>query len=531
MVVAPQSNIILLKVPLTLDNKNQLTFASKQAQFNYFNGLLKIEMDNATYVRKDNKIYFDEKYDNLIQYNYLMYQNESYSDKWFYAFITNMNYENNQTTSIEFITDVWQTWQFDITFKQSFIEREMLSVSEDVPGANLLPEGLETGEYEVEGTAEIDDLEPWYIVAYAEDTFGFRYNGIYSGILFYAYSDSNALRGLITQLSLAGKTNFILNIFTIPKLALYPLDQIAQKLEADIKATPRPLTLISTPSSLDGYTPRNQKLRTYPYMYVAFNPNGGNGKIYRYENFTNGTPEFKIISEINPNPTVCFIPQNYRGASGDSLSDIATLNGYPSISWANDTFNVWLSQNSEIIKLQLEQEEQNVSLNQLQNIGSMASSIGSVASGNIGEGISTVSNSALNYVRNDINYEYYQKMQMAQIEKQKMLPNTGNFGSNNTTLLGYEMFDKNVFTRYTIKYQFAERIDKYFDMYGYLTNKVKLPNLNNRPNWNYVKTIGANILGNIPQQDLNSIKNFFNNGITLWHNPSTFLDYSQNNRT
>src|SRR5699024_8788953 len=116
MVVAPQSNIILLKVPLTLDNKNQLTFASKQAQFNYFNGLSKIEMDNATYVRKDNKIYFDEKYDNLIQYNYLMYQNESYSDKWFYAFITNMNYENNQTTSIEFITDVWQTWQFDITF-------------------------------------------------------------------------------------------------------------------------------------------------------------------------------------------------------------------------------------------------------------------------------------------------------------------------------------------------------------------------------------------------------------------------------
>ena len=323
----------------------------------------------------------------------------------------------------------------------------------------------------------------------------------------------------------------MLNIFTIPKLALYPLTQIAQELDADIKATPRPLTLVSTPTSLDGYVPRNQKLRTYPYMYVAFNPNAGNGKIFRYEDFVNGTPEFNIISEINPNPTVCFIPQNYRGATGDSLSDLATLNGYPSISWSNDVFNVWLSQNSEIIKLQVEQETENKNLNQLQNIGSVAGSLGTALNGDIMGAVGEASQGGLNYYRSQMNYEYYQKMQLAQVEKQQMLPNTGNFGSNNTTLLGYELFDKNVFTRYTIKSQFAERIDKYFDMYGYLTNKVKVPNLNNRPNWNYIKTIGANILGNIPQQDLNLIKDFFNNGITLWHNTSTFLDYSQNNRT
>lgn len=67
-------------------------------------------------------------------------------------------------------------------------------------------------------------------------------------------------------------------------------------------------------------------------------------------------------------------------------------------------------------------------------------------------------------------------------------------------------------------------------MYGYQTNEVKIPNLNNRPNWNYVKLIGANIIGNIPEIDLLEIKNLFNNGITLWHNTNTFLDYSQNNR-
>ena len=96
--------------------------------------------------------------------------------------------------------------------------------------------------------------------------------------------------------------------------------------------------------------------------------------------------------------------------------------------------------------------------------------------------------------------------------------------------MGYDLNNKNIFTRYTIKKQFAERIDKFFDMYGYLTNTVKIPNLNNRPNWNYVKTIGANIIADIPQQDLQILKDMFNNGVTLWHNKDTFLDYSQNNR-
>lgn len=133
MVIAPNTNITLLKVPLELSNKNQLTFSSKQAQFNYFNSLTKIELENATYQRKEGVIRFPELIDNLYEYNYVMYQNESYSDKWFYAFITNMRYLNDNVTEISITTDVFQTWQFDLEFKQSFVEREMINVSEDVP--------------------------------------------------------------------------------------------------------------------------------------------------------------------------------------------------------------------------------------------------------------------------------------------------------------------------------------------------------------------------------------------------------------
>ena len=137
MVVAPNTNIKLLKVPLTLDNKNQITFSNATAQYNYFNSLPKLELENATYQRKDNVIRYPEHFDNLIDYNYCMYQNESYSNKWFYAYVTSMTYVNDNLTLIGIETDVWQTWQFDLTFHQSFIEREMIDVASDTPRCKL----------------------------------------------------------------------------------------------------------------------------------------------------------------------------------------------------------------------------------------------------------------------------------------------------------------------------------------------------------------------------------------------------------
>lgn len=141
-----------------------------------------------------------------------------------------------------------------------------------------------------------------------------------------------------------------------------------------------------------------------------------------------------------------------------------------------------------------------------------------------------VINSSLDIVKLDKDHEFYVKNVMAQIEKQSLLPDNVSLSSSNSTLLGYNMFDKNIFTRYSIKREFAERIDQFFDMYGYTVNELKNININSRPNWNYIKTQGANILGDIPQYDLQTIKEMFDNGITFWHNPATFLDYSQNNR-
>lgn len=68
-----------------------------------------------------------------------------------------------------------------------------------------------------------------------------------------------------------------------------------------------------------------------------------------------------------------------------------------------------------------------------------------------------------------------------------------------------------------------------FHAIGYKTNRVKVPNITGRQNWNYVKTIDCNCDGDIPETDLNIIRTMFNNGVTMWHDPSKIYDYSQTN--
>ena len=430
-------------------------------------------------------------------------------------------------------------------------------------GANLVPEGLETGEMQIDGTASFDELKPAFGIAYSnnpnvwsdpEDTdHASRMNGIITGVFF---SFGNG-RGIVSRLNslyavnpdFGSPSDYIISVFSLPALALDGLlNHDIDFFSADdtysnaVDVTPTDLTnlsfkaptlsktLTSRPSNIDGYTPRNKKLLTYPYCYLGFNPANGTSKVYRYEDFSNGTPSFNIYSEINPNPTVYFIPQNYRGQSGNSLSDSCSMNGYPTCGYSNDAFNSWLAQNSGIISLNLEREQFNYEINQERNLlNGISSGINNATNLNIGSTLTSGIDTSMNLLQNQGNYDYTIKNQMAQIEKQSLLPNSSTLSSSNATLLGYDLFDNNIFTRYTIKSQFAEKIDSYFDMFGYLTNEVKIPNLNNRSNWNYVKTIGAIITGDIPQTDLQQIKNMFDNGITLWHNSNTFLDYSQSN--
>ena len=83
--------------------------------------------------------------------------------------------------------------------------------------------------------------------------------------------------------------------------------------------------------------------------------------------------------------------------------------------------------------------------------------------------------------------------------------------------------------RMCVKPEYAKMVDKYFDMFGYRVNEIKVPNTKSRRYWNYLQAIGINIEGDIPQEALMELKSLYDAGVTIWHNPSNFLNYDLTN--
>lgn len=257
-------------------------------------------------------------------------------------------------------------------------------------GANLVPENLETGEYKIGGTAGVAGLNPYYVWAYSNQSItltgdpqhevtieferatnpfsGIRYvNGIHTSLNLIVATTPEAYAKMDVSLRYQNQSEYVVAHFSVPSLACNGnLQQLSSYYGglyiAGGKATATTKSLSARPSSIDGYTPRNKKVLQYPYLYVGFNPRNGSPKIYRYEDFTNATPSFKLISEINPNPTAYVIPQNYRGKSGDNINDSATLNGFPQVASRVDVYNSWLAENSGIINVQQRQAATNYEL-------------------------------------------------------------------------------------------------------------------------------------------------------------------------
>lgn len=532
--VVPSSNIILLKTPFEMDYKNNLTFSTLQAQLTYFNTLPHTEITDATYQRKEGVIRYPALVDDILTYNYCMYQNENFSNKWFFAFIKNMEYVNNNVTNITIETDVWQTYQFDLTFKKSFVERE--HVNNDTTGLHTIPEGLETGEF-ISNAHVIDDhldnitSELVYILSssvdlgeYIDDPTAYdsdnpippspirRYNGIISGTSYYPALRQEDIQSFLEGITRCGQIDAVNGIFMAPALSVGELQS-----DYSIEETTTPITYtnsISKQTTLNGYTPRNNKLLTGDYNYLLVSNNNGESVTMRYEDFGSACT-FKIDMATTPGCSIRMIPTNYKGnVEADEYG--INMGKLPICSYPVDMYTNWLTQNSiNVAGINITSDDINLGL---ASSNAILGTIGSVASGNYLGGASSVINGA-----GGIANALIAKKQHSLIPPQAR----GNLNAGDViTSEGKNTFH---FYKMSIKQEYAKIIDNYFDMFGYLVNDVKIPNITGRRNWNYIKTIDINITGDVIQEDMEKIKSIFNNGVTLWHNPSTYLDYSQNN--
>ena len=531
--IVPQSDVILLKVPLELNDLNQLTFANATAQYNYFNGLtgkLTVGNNDFTYQRKDSTMRVPALMDDILSYNYCMYRNDAYSNKWFYAFIEDMEYLNDNVTAVRLKTDVWQTWQFDLTYKSTFVARE--HTNDDTIGANTQPESLETGEPVING--EILHMAPsatgYYITFMVSDTTlldsctpsltdaSNQYNGIFSGYTLFGVKDlataQTVVKEFVNPTGLAGSyADAIKNIFLVPK-PLYGTitEHSSERFGVNNIVTPQKLTVpvsitdsqtIARITTLDGYTPKNNKLYTWPYSYLFVTNNVGGNVEYRYEDFTSATPTFQLGGIISSGCDIKLKPKNYKNISGVNQVYGLKMSKLPVCSWNTDSYAIWMAQNELNLQVSLTR-------NTLKGLAGVATSNPELIGGAIG--------SYGGDLLNSLSEKYIAQHTPDEVHGD---PNSSDFNFSSGLF-----FD---FRRMSVRAEYARVIDDYFSAVGYATNRVKIPNITGRRNWNYVKTVGCYIEADIPQADLNEIKSMFDKGITLWHNPATFADYSQTN--
>lgn len=107
------------------------------------------------------------------------------------------------------------------------------------------------------------------------------------------------------------------------------------------------------------------------------------------------------------------------------MSDIVSLNGYPNLSSRSDYYNTWLAQNSQIMSIDMNKENSNYQMSQISNAYNTANSVLSAGTSNKPNSIglmNDIGNNAISATQNYVNHEYYIAGQMAQVEKQQMLP-------------------------------------------------------------------------------------------------------------
>lgn len=506
MYIAPNTKIILLhNCPLDNTYDHTIYFSSESGQVAYFQGLAKYTLSYQTYQRVNRGVMRVAKVaDELYDCNYLMFQNTAFGSKWFYAFITAVEYVNNTTAEITYEIDVMQTWHFDYELGQCMVEREHAAT--DNVGDNIVPESLEIGPYLETNKGSLPRSLRYVIVVAStfddnyEDTGGGFYAGVYSGLNFKVFQNTgagaSACRSFIDGAVKAAKVDGIVAVF------LCPADDISG--QPPLNETVR-FTKEYSLSRSDGKALKNNKLLTYPYSFLYVTNLQGTSAAFPFEFFSGSSCDFVCKSDFSPSPSVLIYPQGYKG-SQYNLDQKMILTGFPQLAWVSDSYQSWLAQNA----------------------GSIALDGISTAAGAIVGAVKATATFGLTGTSEVFSNFQHALGMLAEKEQRELMPNQAHSAGSpmlmaSQGLLHFEAYWKHITP------QFVSIIDDFFNMFGYATGRVKVPNRNVRPYWTYTKTIGCVVNGSVPADDMRAICGIYNNGITFWTSGDNVGNYNLNN--
>ena len=520
------TSITLYKnVPLDKDYKH--TFAGTLA---IPNASKLVTLGDNSYQRiRKNTLRIAQSIDGLTGCNYLSFNNTKFEGRNFYAFVTEVNYINNNTTELVYDIDVMTTYWGCYNCK-GLIEREHATsddigeniVQENIGGGDLICQDMHFTDFMASGaycailyTPNRDN--PNGLVYYTAqgvqtrvvqpDDYYTTRNGVFCGLHCIITENDNyeLISEAIAKMVEVGCS--IAGIYIVPH-GIYG--------NVNPHYTGSGVTRTSTFKGAVGqedYTPKNNKLFTYPYRQIYCSNNAGTVATFKWELTSDGeTFEGDIYGTDLPTPEAMFIPTNYRGIELDVDSGV-TLSDFPVCVWNENSYERWWSQNKNNVAVTA-------------GFGTI-NTIAGVVRGMNGDpgGVSQASSGAQSLAKLG-----------ATILDNRNIPDRicGQINATNLRLaiarIGFTFYDMGITA------QQAEYIDNYFEIYGYAQNKIGSPWALSgsfyRNQWCFVKMQNANvdpISSGMSAEDQRKIEEIFNRGITFWKNYSYIGDYSQDN--
>lgn len=545
MAFQPSTSIYIGTVPFDSSYRHVYYIPDRQQQESYFLSCCPNELrrNDYTYQRLQNAVVVPFNAEELYGYNYCMFKNANYGNRWFYSFIADIEYVSENSSRLYLKLDIFQTWFPDCEVPACNVERE--HVNDDSIGAHIRDEGFSVGEMKVQYSV-YDYLTLWLAVASAAEPLndgtyvnvaGDNYQKLPSGTsvtVFDPVTQMGEFKRFMNELSNNGQQDAVSAVYMVPAEIVPGVSSKENGVGGawvDASKPTRKETLEWSMgyTTLDGYKPKNNKLYCYPFEYVEISNMAGQVQQLRMEFMPQpgATLLLTRTGGTDVNSRTVYYPRDYNGAEW-FYEGVVTLPPYPTCnwvyqSWANiegshrmagtASLPVYESGGGSYAPSPLTSQGMEFTdvpydfntLTQGKPVESLVQSIGQIFSADIGTGI--------------VNTAMSQYKVQAELSKLQRTPNTQRGGTNSSAVLVNTGTYGMVARKYTCRAEIAKQIDDYFSTYGYLVSETKEPNLTGRRSWNYVKTNACNVRGKVPPNVLSAFNSMLDGGITFWHTP------------
>lgn len=485
----------------------------------------------------------------------------------YYVFLDVVEWVANRTVVLHYTYDYWQTYGHRVKFKKSFVERE--HVSDDSFGKHIVDEGLPVDEYKVQSSTLVNgENDGMYFCICASDTTDVISKGAneqksiggvckpskYEQSTMILFSDDLELVNYyLERMVNENKEQGIQGLYCVPKIAIpssiqhqgYDWDTGESELKY-VGMNNNNATLLSAhvnrPSSIDGYSNiKNNKCFTYPYCFANITNNNGASVKGQFELSNDKSKvDFRYYFTCLEGGNSFGFLYNYDGVTKNFDKSISGQFNIE-LPYLTNTFSAYMSANANTIANAKEWAEFDYGANKMGFTDSGDVTLGtydrvletgkSLLSTNLGVGDVINLLFGTGAYNQRLENEKIRKLDaidssLADVKSRANISHGAYTGSAPIIAneLGFKM------QLITVTSENIQMIDNYFTMFGYKVNIIKKPQFSSRPHWNYIKTAGINIVADIPQDAIKSIKAMFDGGVTLWHNIKNMYDYDLDNR-